>query len=247
MFLNKPKHVANKCFLNKPKHVANNFLKPKHVAKMFLKGRNMLIIMAFLKKRRKILLIIAFIERKKDFLIIALLNNRNLLLIKALLKRPKHVANNYLNLWFIKVLYRLYLILFYLFVHYSTTGMPCLKAITKTFHLNILHFLLWFSQVGTSDLLMTVTWQESERSQKPAWITSVLRFFSAYWPWFSLVTIHARCVKKVFLRICKIYPLNYHLSNSPHFSPTIRTMGKGPSKRAQMQKHNTPLRNKKEC
>jgi len=31
--------------------------------------------------------------------------------IGGLLKKPKHVANNYLNWWFIKAMYRLYLLL----------------------------------------------------------------------------------------------------------------------------------------
>ena len=68
---------------------------------------------------------------------------------------PKHVANNYLNELFIKVVYRIHLILFYLFVYYNTTGMHCLKTITNNFHFNFLNFLLCFSQGDESNLLMT--------------------------------------------------------------------------------------------
>ena len=107
------------------------------------------------------------------------------------------------------------LILFYLFVYYNTTGMLCPKTVNKTRHLNVLNFLLWFSQVHKSNLLLsslstltTMTWQESERSEQPASITNVLRFFSACRLWFSLMAIHARFVEQFFFLVFQVYPIN---------------------------------------
>ena len=80
---------------------------------------------------------------------------QNMLLINAFKRRPKHVAKNYLNWWFIKAVYRLRLILFYLFVYYNTALMPCPKAVNKTRHFNVLNFMLFFSQVDKSNLLLT--------------------------------------------------------------------------------------------
>jgi len=51
--------------------------------------------------------------------------------------------------------YRLYLILFHLIVYYNITGMPCIKTTTKIFYFSVFNFLLWFSQVDKSNLLMT--------------------------------------------------------------------------------------------
>jgi hypothetical protein len=153
-----------------------------------------------------------------------------MLLIIDFFKKPIYVAKNYLNWWFIKVVYTLYLILFYLFLYYNTTVCLASKQLPK-----LLISVSWIFRSGSHKFrnliywwlscLMTVAWQESERSEQPAWITKVSRFFYACRPWFGFMVIHAnlKYSESISGLPCQLSPLNFSIFFTPQSKDGQRT------------------------